>query len=310
MFDLPLHVWGIIREFIGQIEFNEILLNCFQKSHPWLLYEFLTMQLGVTLSSRYLENAQYRLRINRQIRYPYKNIFLNVSGVYPLDFSKLCGFHRLDVSNCHELDDHIFRKYLGQEARVLHVSGTRVTDISSLNRHKIKYIDISYTAVQDVSIMEESFGLSALDCSKLVEVNCLKNLQYVDLRFCENVSDVSALGNVPTLLLGFCSGIQTWFSESQNRIIDISYTTIQNVDMFANAKIVDMSGCFFVNDISKLHNVIYLKVENCFNLCGIRFLYSVKKVSYENPVSTFAFRIDYYLYRIRHFLYVHLFSFE
>ena len=80
--------------------------------------------------------------------------------------------------------------------------------------------------------------------------NSLKQL-HLDLNGCDNITDVSALGNVHTLNLCYC-----------NKITDVS--------ALGHVHTLNLSGCNKITDVSKLGNVYTLDLSNCNKIKDVR----------------------------------------
>ena len=78
--------------------------------------------------------------------------------------------------------------------------------------------------------------LNLSGCDNITDVSSLGNVHTLDLSFCENITDVSALGKVHTLYLSYC-----------NKITDVS--------ALGNVYTLDLSYCDNITDVSALANV-------------------------------------------------------
>ena len=93
----------------------------------------------------------------------------------------------------------------------------------------LRELDIQYTGVSDVSM----FG----------------NLEYLNISYCGNIRDFSALTNVKHLVM--CG------------------TTISDVEPLKNTLWLDMSNCYGVKDVSPLKNAHTLILRNCLGISDV-----------------------------------------
>ena len=84
--------------------------------------------------------------------------------------------------------------------------------------------------------------------------NPIKQL-YINLSCCQNITDVSALGNVHTLVLRYC-----------DNITDVKAKNIHTLDL---------SNCRKITDVSALGNVHTLDLRDCKNITDVSMLGNV-----------------------------------
>lgn len=97
--------------------------------------------------------------------------------------------------------------------------------------------------------------------STISDVSMLGHLFKLQLYHCENVKDVSALGNVYDLDISW-TGVRDGSKLKNVKILNIAGTKIREVTAFKRAKFVDVSFCK-IRDLSPLKNVPTVLAESC-----------------------------------------------
>ena len=114
------------------------------------------------------------------------------------------------------------------------------------NPYKQLHLNLGYCDnIIDVSVLGNVYELNLTYCENITDVSALGNVHTLDLSDCKNISDVSALGNVHTLILNCCE--------------------ITDVSALGNVHILNLSQCN-ITDVSMLGNVYELNLSWCYIL--------------------------------------------
>ena len=109
--------------------------------------------------------------------------------------------------------------------------------------------------------------LNLSGCQNITAVSALGNIINLNLSYCENITSVSALGNVEILNLSCCPNIT-------------------DVSALGNVKELDLSQCQHITDVSALGNVIeYLDLSFCVNITDVSALGKVKRIKFIRLLS-------------------------
>ena len=118
----------------------------------------------------------------------------------------------------------------------------RQYNINNIDLYSFKDLDIlniSYSNITDISMLEKLHTLDISGCYKITDVSMLRNLHTLIMCYC-NITDVSMLGNLHTLDISHCKNIK-------------------DVSMFGNLHTLLMYYCNFSIDVSMLGNVVVKK---------------------------------------------------
>ena len=158
-----------------------------------------------------------------------------------------------------------------------------ITDIKYLKN--IKIINLSYTNIEDVSILTNVSKLECRGCLRLKIVFGLKNIIYLDIsnnfNLKLNIEDSSKL----EYLLYSSSNIysNSIFNNNISSFKNISNINISNcnniidISILSNVKELNISKCYNIKDISSLKNVKSLNICYCY---GIEDITSLKNIKY------------------------------
>ena len=107
--------------------------------------------------------------------------------------------------------------------------------------------------IANVSMLGNIHTLNLSNCNQITYVSMLGNVHTLNLSNCNLITDVSMLGNVHTLNLSNC-----------NQITDVS--------MLGNVHTLNLYGCFKITDVSMLINVYDLKLVWCSGITDVSML--------------------------------------
>jgi hypothetical protein len=111
-----------------------------------------------------------------------------------------------------------------------------------INPRRQLSLNISWTNITDVSALGRVHTLMLSNCQKISDVSALGRVHTLDLSFCSLITDVSALGGVHTLDLTLCS-------------------LITDVSALGGVHTLHLSHCSGVTDVSKCTHWSYLTAQ-------------------------------------------------
>jgi Leucine-rich repeat (LRR) protein len=156
-------------------------------------------------------------------------------------------------------------------------------DISFRNMvlHKIfnpyKQLDLYLSLcdnITDVSTLGNVHTLDLSCCDYITDVSALGNVHTLILSGCCNITDVSAFGNVNTLDLRSCNKITDVSALGKVHTLNLSHCDITDVSALGKVHNLDLSYCQNITDVSMLENVHTLNLSYC-NITDVSALGSV-----------------------------------
>lgn len=149
---------------------------------------------------------------------------------------------------------------------------------------KAYYINLSYSYnIQDVHMLNNLHTIILNRCSSIKDVSMLCNVKYLDISY-TNVIDVSMLGKLETLILYNTNiedvsslGNIKYLDISYTRVKDVSMLknviylkmtalNVININMLTNVKFLNISWCVFIKNVSNLKNLKILKIDGLLKL--------------------------------------------
>lgn len=110
-------------------------------------------------------------------------------------------------------------------------------------------------------------------CDDVVDVSVLGNVHYLDLSDCKNISDdISALGNVNYLNLRYCNNIKDVSPLENVYNLNLNFCiNIMNINKLANVHTLDFSNCTHLTneDIKIFGNVYSLNLSFCTQITEV-----------------------------------------
>jgi len=149
---------------------------------------------------------------------------------------------------------------------------------------KTNYIDIEldwYYNTEDHYIIVNSF-ISLAYCHAITDFSSLKGIMYVDLRGCSQItnSDLIHFSNTKILNLSGCYHITDISILSHLEALNISdCDCIMDVSPLSKLSTVILSGCKSITDVSALGNVTNLDLSYCRKIYDFSALGQVKKLN-------------------------------
>ena len=157
---------------------------------------------------------------------------------------------------------YIYIKYvddlINRFPRIIHCNiwrySEKINDYIHLFRQKLMKLNFS-NVLKDVSC-----------CEDVTDVSALGNVHTLNLSCCENVTDVSALGNVHTLDLS-CTEVSDVSALGNVHTLNLSWCkNVSDVSALGNVHTLDLSFCVNITNLSDLKNVHTLYLLNCMNV--------------------------------------------
>ena len=110
----------------------------------------------------------------------------------------------------------------------------------------------------------KQLSLNLSCCQEITDVSMLGNVHTLDLSYCHGITEVSMLGNVHTLDLSGCSNITDVSMLGNVHTLNLSHCTgITDVSMLGNVHTLNLSWCSGITDVSMLRKVHKLNLYNC-----------------------------------------------
>lgn len=110
-------------------------------------------------------------------------------------------------------------------------------------------------------IVRDVYSLALPSCENLKDVSMLGNIYDLNLSNCQNIKDVSKLGNVHTLNLSCCPNIKDVSMLGNVHSLNLSCCeNLKDVSKLRNVHDLDLSNTL-VEDVSKLENVCHLDIS-------------------------------------------------
>jgi hypothetical protein len=156
---------------------------------------------SVFFSESLLDKYQHQLSTVSLMNWVDSTTFCNHSSLQHmkyLDFYDVYNESSIDLSKYSNL------KYLS--LRHFCDSVVFTSSAASVLRNCIE-LDLSFTDIEDVSLLGNVKKLILQSCKNLSDISALKNANYLDFTDCKKINDVSMLENVKTLILNRCSDI-------------------------------------------------------------------------------------------------------
>ena len=139
---------------------------------------------------------------------------------------------------------------------------------------------MDHTRVKCIKDLKNVTSLSLMFCDKLININELmstnSNLNYLDLSYCD-INDVSALGNIHTLILKGCENIT-----NVSNLINVSYLdlseciNIADISALKNVYNLNLTACQSIRSVDMLTNVSILNLNQCYNIKNVSNLKHLK----------------------------------
>ena len=159
---LPFELIEYIQEYTN---INNLLITC--KSFDLFRFELFKWKLTREASyKKYYNNISFRHTILSRMKYPHKQLLINLSDSDVEDVSSLSNVHDFNLSHCF-----------------------CITDVSALsNVHTLKLFGC--TGITDVSALGNVHNLDLSDCPGITDVSSLGNVHTLNCYGCTGVNEV------------------------------------------------------------------------------------------------------------------------
>ena len=206
-----------------------------------------------------------------------------------IDITPLRDIPIVKLTGCHQLANigilsHIGHKNLLPQMinlNYVQLDWSYITDDEYIVVQKKNYVDIDSYWYYNYYIIVNSF-ISLAYCHAITDFSSLKGIMYVDLRGCSQItnSDLIHFSNTKILNLSGCYLITDVSMLSHLEGLNISNCEfIMDPTPLAKLSTLILSGCDFITDVSALGNVKNLDLSNCRNIHDFSALGRVKKLN-------------------------------
>ena len=146
-------------------------------------------------------------------------------------------------------------------------------------------MDLSSKCFLENKIDENLNGLLHLNLSNssIININCIKNIQNLDLSYSKQLFNLNSLANVHDLNLTGCLQIKDVSMLGNIYKLNLSYClNVSDVSMLGNVYDLNLSSCYKINDVSMLGNVHILNLNNCIGITDVSALGNVENLDLSN----------------------------
>jgi hypothetical protein len=297
--ELPLELLLLLKSFITiSLEDNPYPSQRYYFDETWRVFvnssqclqalKHLTVyfHFNFAASIKYYENPLFRRKVLGLVEKPSRQLSLSFPSSFVVDeenyLSVLNGIHCLEFTcNLSITDLSAF-----SNVEVLILKGcTNIGEVSPLvcstSSSCGRILDLSFSAILSVPFSFSYVRTLILACCEdLIDVSCLGNIHTLDLSHCYSLSDVSALSNVNTLSLSFCHSLEDVSALTNVSNLNLSHCTfVEDVSMLGNVYKLDLSFCTLVTDVSRLGNVTVLNLCGCARVDDVSSLFTVVELN-------------------------------
>ncbi len=186
-----------------------------------------------------------------------KAIFKRCHGI--TDISQLKDCDHVIFEDCGNIRDF---SSLGRQSSLCIKSNGHLTNV--INFHSIRTI-----------ILE--------DCRNLKDVSPLHGVYDLSLRACVEIRDISFLGGHHRLEISSCSPLLSGYHALKDiPIVKLTYSTVSEISVLSNSKVVYLEECDSLVDVSSLRRVRELSLISCRLVEDISMLTTVQKLTLYN----------------------------
>jgi hypothetical protein len=206
-----------------------------------------------------------------------------------IDITPLKGIPIVRLNGCHQLANisilsHIGHKHLSPQMinlNYVQLDWSYIVDNEYILIEKRNYVDIDSIWYYNHYIIVNSF-ISLAYCHAITDFSSLKGIVYVDLRGCGQItnSDLIHFSNTKILNLSGCYLITDISVLSHLEALNISNCEyIMDASPLSKLSTLILSGCDSITDVSALGNIKNLDLSNCRNIYNFSALGQVKKLN-------------------------------
>ncbi len=207
-----------------------------------------------------------------------------------IDITPLKGIPMVRLPGCHQLANIGIFSHIGHKKDLspqminlnyVQLDWSYIVDNEYIVVQKINYVDIDSIWYYNHYIIVNSF-ISLAYCHAITDFSSLKGIVYVDLRGCRQITnaDLIHFSNTKILNLSGCYLITDVSMLSHLEALNISNCEfIMDASPLSKLSTLILSGCDSITDVSALGNVKHLDLSNCRNIYNFSALGRVKKLN-------------------------------
>lgn len=242
---------------------NMYELNSMPAELCYMITEFCDERLVLSRNDtiKFCNDNKYRENITNQVRGGALHLSINLSRSYT-DLEDI-----LDKYNASELFKNVSILNINNVFSIVNKNNDYLI-MSKLNNIKnVHTIDFSNNSPYsgDIDFLANAHTVNLRHCDNITDVSCLRNVHTLDLSYCYKIEDVTALKSVHNLNLTNC-------------------VNITDVSALGNVHTLNLSGCQGVNDVNALRNVHTLNLSGCKNILDVSALKNVHTLILDNTI--------------------------
>lgn len=145
----------------------------------------------------------------------------------------------------------------------------------------VNFVDLSFSDIQSADMLHDITHLLLLDCTDLAEPPSLTRVHTLNLSSCKSITNdhIRSLGNVPYLDLSWCESISDVSCLGGNHTLKLrGCKHIVDVSMLGRVHSLDLTGCTAIKDVSALGKVHDLSIAKCDLVTDLTALSEVKSL--------------------------------
>jgi hypothetical protein len=218
-----------------------------------------------------------------------------------IDITPLKGIPIVRLTGCPQLANIGILSHIGHKKDLslqminlnyVQLDWSYITDDEYIVVQKKNYVDIDSYWYYNHYIIVNSF-ISLAYCHSITDFSSLKDIMYVDLRGCSQItnSDLIHFSNTKILNLSGCYLITDISVLSHLEALNISNCEyIMDASPLSKLSTLILSGCDSIRDVSALGNIKNLDLSSCRNIYDFSALGKVKKLnlSYCSNISNLS----------------------
>ncbi len=315
--DLPECIYYSFRNYLIQDDYQQLLNTSKQKLIHHIRRRTIIFRLTMKYSIKYCEDKTFRDQLLQKVENPLKQVIITLKyskikshedlfDLFPIhliciDFPrsnpnvKEFTFYRyeLDLTNLYNIrqcEKATFKLCQGitdisQLKDCEHVTFEdcgNISDFSSLGRQRSLCIK-SNAHLTNVMSFHSIRTIILEDCRNLKDVSPLHGVYDLSLIMCVEVRDISSLGGHHRLEISSCSPLFFGYHALKDiPIVKLTYSTISEVSVLSNSKVVYLEECESLMDVSSLRRVRELSLISCRQVEDISMLTTVQKLTLYN----------------------------
>ncbi len=319
--NLPEYIYYYLQDYLIQDDYQQFL-NTSKKSFGQIRRKTIIYQLTEKNSIRYCEDEYFRSQLLEKVENPLKQIIIKLTyfkaqahkavfehrpvhvicagsrvsdpiiflqyvketifSGYGSDITSLFGIEKCEkvsFRSCSEISDISLLK----DCKHITLDDCQgIADFSSLGRQDSLCIQIN-ERLSNVANFRSIRTLILEECSNITDVSSLHGVYDLTLNYCWGVTDISSLGGHYRLEISGCNPSLTGYQALKNiPNVKLFESTISDVSVLSNAKVVFLAECESLVDVSALSGVRELTLRSCPLVEDISMLRKVQSLSLYN----------------------------